>query len=581
VGRPFPLEAAEDHFEKLRSWGLTFIRFVLTWESLEHQGPGIYDEAYLAYLRKFLLCAGKKGISVFIDPHQDAWSRWTGGDGAPAWTLEALGMDLKKLDETGAAVTCQNYAALHKGKPYPPMIWPANYSRYAAATLFTLFFAGNTYAPEYRIGGESAQDWLQERYIACFRHCFRRLKNCTALAGWEIMNEPHPGYIGCRNLETIENCVLPLGPVPSPFQAMAAASGHPVTVSAYRPWLKKPIKTGRALINPQGSSLFKEGFICPWKQAGIWTDDGGEIRLLKRDHFALRQGNPARFTEDFLKPFTIRFIERMKETGRPSLFFIEGVSNGDHPTWSAADGKGVVNAFHHYDGPTLFLKSFTPWLTADHSSGKIILGRRKRAAFYAGELRAARDWTRDRMGNIPCLLGEFGLPFDMNKRRAYKTGDYRLHEEALCLYYDGIDENLLHSTIWNYTADNTPSQGDRWNGEDLSIVSEGKGRAMEGWLRPYPMATAGIPLLVKWDRKSRSFRFRFRAAPSIKAPTEIFAPPELFGAAVTVSFQGGKETAASLNAEYRPGEGRIFIYNEGYEGEAEITVCPREPEGSV
>ncbi|MCL2192642.1 MAG: glycoside hydrolase family 5 protein, partial [Treponema sp.] len=92
VGRPFPLEDAESHLDRLARAGLTFLRLVITWEALEHAGPGLYDEAYLAYLRKVLDLAAKKGISVFIDPHQDVWSRWTGGDGAPAWTLERLGM---------------------------------------------------------------------------------------------------------------------------------------------------------------------------------------------------------------------------------------------------------------------------------------------------------------------------------------------------------------------------------------------------------------------------------------------------------------------------------------------------------
>ena len=57
VGRPFPEEEAEAHFDRLRRWGFTFIRFIITWEALEHEGPGIYDEAYLAYLRKILLVA--------------------------------------------------------------------------------------------------------------------------------------------------------------------------------------------------------------------------------------------------------------------------------------------------------------------------------------------------------------------------------------------------------------------------------------------------------------------------------------------------------------------------------------------
>jgi hypothetical protein len=576
TGRPFPLEEAEGRFEQLRSWGFTFMRFVLTWESLEHAGPGIYDESYLAYLRKLLIIAEKKGISVFMDPHQDVWSRWTGGDGAPAWTLEKLGMDLKSLDETGAAITRQHYEEIHR-KPYPRMIWPTNYNRYAAFTLFTLFFAGAAYAPEVKIEGQSAQDWLQERYFAAFRHCFRRLKNCKALVGWGAMNEPHPGLIGYKDLGGLENIVVPAGAMPSPFQAMAAASGHTVNVPVCTPWIKGFIKKGSETLNPKGHSLFKEGYTCPWKQAGIWTDTGGEPQLLKKDHFALYKGKPADFVEDFLKPFLAGFIGRMKEADRPSLFFIEGTADGRHPTWSAADGEGVVNAFHHYDGPTLFLKSFHPGFTADQSTGRILLGRKKVAALYAAQLKAAKDWTREKMGNMPSLLGEFGLPFDMNNKRAYKKGDYRLHEEALSLYYGGIDQNLLHSTIWNYTADSTPETGDGWNGEDLSLICRGKPRALSGWRRPYPMATAGTPLSFTWDRKARCLSYRFTADPGIEAPTEIFAPFEF---PVEVKIESKSRSAPDkLRYDYNREESRLCIYNEGFEGEVEISARPKAPKG--
>ena len=75
------------------------------------------------------------------------------------------------------------------------------------------------------------------------------------------------------------------------------------------------------------------------------------------------------------------------------------------------------------------------------------------------------------MGNIPTLIGEVGIPYDMNEKKAYATGDFSLHTEALDLYFDAMDENLLSYTIWNYTPDNTNEYGDRWNGEDLSIFS--------------------------------------------------------------------------------------------------------------
>ena len=80
TGRPFPESEADAHFSRLAEWGFTFLRLVITWEAVEHSGPGIYDEDYLAYLRNILKKAEAYNISVFIDPHQDVWSRWTGGE---------------------------------------------------------------------------------------------------------------------------------------------------------------------------------------------------------------------------------------------------------------------------------------------------------------------------------------------------------------------------------------------------------------------------------------------------------------------------------------------------------------------
>ena len=586
VGRPFPPEEAEEHFEKLKNWGLSFIRLVISWEALEHSGPGIYDESYLAYLRKILLAAEKKDISVLIDPHQDVWSRWTGGDGAPAWTLQKLGMDLDKLDAVGAAVTPQHYSENHKqgrqgaaGKPYPQMIWPVNYSLYAAATMFTLFFGGNTFAPQVKIDGESAQDFLSNRYIAAFRHCFRRLKNCRAIAGWGIMNEPHPGFIGIGDLRKPGNVTVALGAVPSPFEAMIAASGRSVRVPVYAPWLKGPIVTGRETINPGGVALFKEGCACPWKQAGVWTDEGNEPKLLLPGHFSKYKDRPIRFTDDFLKPFTLRFIEKMNEADRPVLFFVEGIPHRENPSWKREDPQNTVNAFHHYDGLTLFTKSFRPWLTVDPLNGRIFLGKKKTAAHFSAKLAEARAWAREHMEDMPCLLGEFGLPFDLNKRKAYRTGDYSLHEKALSLYYDAVDENLLSSTIWNYTADNTHEEGDHWNGEDLSIVSGGEPRAAGGWLRPYPMATAGIPLKFSLWREKAAFHYKFRAQAEVEAPTEIFIPSQWLGenpSITPVITAAGQNTGSGLRTEYIGAEQRILIYNDGYSGEVEVWVTFRQ-----
>ena len=584
AGRPFPLEEAESHFQRLKRAGMTFLRLVITWEALEHEGPGIYDEAYLAYLRKILLAAEGEGISVFIDPHQDVWSRWTGGDGAPAWTMEKLGMDIEKPDCCGAAVTRQRYGIYHRSKkypdgdPFPRMMWPSNYNRYAAATMFSLFFAGKTYTPDLQIDGENIQDWLQNRYLAAFKHAQRRLKNCAAVAGWGAMNEPHFGFIGHQNLVQAENILVPVGPRPSPWQAICAASGYPVKVPVYGASSFGKRISHYETFNPEGISLFREGHSCPWKQAGVWADADGKPRLLAANHFSQYQGRRPVFVDDFLKPFIVKFINAIKEADERSFFFIEGTPNcsqeESHPSWGKDDPPNAINAFHWYDGFALFTKSFHSWFTIDPDTAKIIIGKKKVRAYFTRCLARGIDWTKQKMGSIPCLLGEFGLAFDLNNRKGFKKGDYSLHEEALSMYYDAVDANLLHSTIWNYTAANTNKYGDGWNDEDLSIFSEGKERAAAGWKRPYPMAAAGKPLSINWNRKRGEFVFRFQADKDITAPGIIYLPAETFGSSPKIEARtsGAASEMRSLRWEYRHEEQRLLLYNDGYSGEAELKI---------
>ena len=221
VGRPFPLAEADEHFRRLRRWGFTFLRFLVTWEAIEHAGPGVYDEAYLDYVRAVAIKAGEHGMQLFVDPHQDVWSRFSGGDGAPGWTLEAVGFDMTHFQETGAAIV----HATH-GDPFPRMVWPSNGIKLAAATMFTLFFAGDDFAPLTKIEGEPAQAYLQRHYIGAIQQVAERLADVDAVVGYDTMNEPLAGYIGWRDIRTLDSPVK-LGLCPSPIPVDAARRRDP------------------------------------------------------------------------------------------------------------------------------------------------------------------------------------------------------------------------------------------------------------------------------------------------------------------------------------------------------------------
>lgn len=71
VGRPFSLDDAHTHFSRLRKWGYNTIRYVFTWEAIEHEGPGKYDDEWISFTIEVLRIAKQYGFYVFLDPHQD------------------------------------------------------------------------------------------------------------------------------------------------------------------------------------------------------------------------------------------------------------------------------------------------------------------------------------------------------------------------------------------------------------------------------------------------------------------------------------------------------------------------------
>jgi hypothetical protein len=117
-----------------------------------------------------------------------------------------IGMDLTRLDATGAAFTHQM-----QGDPFPRMIWPSNYSRLGAATMFTLFFAGNDFAPATTVD----------------------------VVGYDTLNEPGYGWIGHADLHVVDPMVF-AGPLPTPFQTMLLGAGYPQQVAVWETTLQGP-----------------------------------------------------------------------------------------------------------------------------------------------------------------------------------------------------------------------------------------------------------------------------------------------------------------------------------------------------
>ena len=543
VGRPFPISQADEHFERLNKWGFNFLRLLTTWEAIEHCGPGIYDEEYLDYFEEIVKKANEYGFTIFVDPHQDVWSRFTGGDGAPGWTLELAGFDIKKIHTSGAAIV-HNV----QGDPYPRMIWPTNYQKLAAATMFTLFFGGKDFAPNFQIAGVQIQDYLQDHYINSILQIVDRLKKYPHVIGYDSLNEPSNGWIGHPDLRE-NHGRLKLGEMPTPWQSILLGDGREQEVEIWKIRMLGLQLTDWKMINEKEIRAWQTGTECLWKQHGIWTtDDKNNPVLINPFYFSEVNGEVVDFSSNYLKPFINRFSSAVRKVDEDAMIFIEGVPDIPLPEWTEQDAQGIVNATHWYDGVTLLTKNFNPNFTMDIERMRIAYGKKKVRKVFYQQLNRIKNDSITKYGNVPTVIGEFGVPFDLNKKKAFITGDFSNQSEALDLYYQIIEELFIDSTIWNYTSDNTNEHGDLWNDEDLSIFSRDQqvdpeninsgGRGLKAFIRPYLRFITGNPLRQSFEYRRKEYTLLFEDDKD--GELVVFVPDYQYPRGFRVEFENGE-----------------------------------------
>lgn len=276
VGRPFPLEDAEEHFRRIKSWGYNTVRYLLTWEALEHGGPGKYDEEFIDYTIEVLRRLHRVGgLYVFLELHQDVWSRYSGGSGAPMWTLYAAGLQPRRFAVTEAAISHNEARFQDEASPeiYPKMLWTSNYKRLASMVMFTFFFSGANYFPQCTINGVNVEQYLQNHYYGVIEHVWRRVNEALpdmikdgTMLGFELMNEPNSGLVGHPHLDKLpDDQQLRVGTTPTVFQALKLGMGLPCEVDSYRISIAGPQKSSVKLIDPEG----KRAWLSPEERSHL------------------------------------------------------------------------------------------------------------------------------------------------------------------------------------------------------------------------------------------------------------------------------------------------------------------------
>lgn len=170
VRRKYGLPTDDTFFFKLASKGYNIIRLGVTWDALEPK-PGVYNEEYLKNISDFFDVAGKYGLFVFIDLHQDVYSGYGNGwgDGAPAWAC---------LNKKGRRYHTPKFG-----------IWAEPYFfGKVTAECFDAFWNNE---PVDGVG-------LQDRYAMLVKKLAETVKDKPNFFGFDFMNEPFPGSIGTK-----------------------------------------------------------------------------------------------------------------------------------------------------------------------------------------------------------------------------------------------------------------------------------------------------------------------------------------------------------------------------------------------
>jgi endoglycosylceramidase len=161
---PFAPDAAgfgEDDARFLAAEGYDTVRVGVIYKAVEPM-PGVYDDAYIARIKRTVDILGRHGIVSLVDFHQDMYNERFQGEGWPDWAVFDDGLPAEpKLGFS------QNYVAMP-----------------ALQRAYDNFYA-NVKASD-GIG-------IEDHYAAAWRRVAARFARDRNVLGFDLFNEPWPG----------------------------------------------------------------------------------------------------------------------------------------------------------------------------------------------------------------------------------------------------------------------------------------------------------------------------------------------------------------------------------------------------
>jgi hypothetical protein len=585
VGKPFALEAAREHFGRLRDMGFDSVRLVLMWEGIEPSSRSVFDLQYLAYIRALVQAAGEFRLRVLLDMHQDNFSRHlmvkfnnhprgnTGdidntlfaflapyndtiqGDGAPRWAVQAClpekDLDspnwgtprvLSGLDEKALYDIYNLFIKLTSGGPpaqQGSVAWIVDFLNQKPAP-----FAPNETTDLLPLtNGAAALSLDVARAYACF------FAGDKVLPGQEVDGQNIKDWIQDAYAEAFAQVAAQVQDLPNVmgYDLMNEPSSNFLVLAAYGALARGGLDGVKslllALLGPDtGDQVFQVLIglrLLPPDIQPATLQAWGLDRVDPAAAIALTNG----FDENYLRPFYEKVGRAILQYDSKAVFFVEGSLGLNMFLGGPAGGIGgiyevpmtrpdlpqVVFAPHYYTDIYPFVGVNQP--PRDLTASEV------RYRDLQPALVQARSLATYSMSDLPSLFGEFGTFFSFNGIYNARQEDYLTSACLLDDYYEALERMGAGNMLWCYSSQNTFDKGDGWNHEDFSVIDQdGSWRGQLAWARPHARALAGKPISSHFwsdyhyfdpDKGQvpplHEFEVRYQSKESA-APTEILVP---------------------------------------------------------
>lgn len=518
-----------------------------------------------------------------------------------------MGLDPRAFETTEACLVQSHHEDPEK---YPKMFWPTNYARLACQVAFTLFNAGLDFAPRAIIDGKNIEEYLQEHLLNALTHFYNRIVNETDLMnrtviGVETLNELNRGLVGHEDITKHSiHMHFKLGNTPTALEGMILGMGKPCEVEVYEFGKIRPKLIGKKQVDPAGVKAWlspatfddtRYGWKrdpgwklgeCIWAQHGVW--DTTTNRALKPDYFRRSADgkvvDETMFNEIYFRRYWKRFYSAMRKVDEQMFLFCQPPTMSIPPKFKGSKymDSRIIYAPHYYDGLTMAQKHWNTLWNVDVLGilrGRYLappfaikLGEKAIRKCITNQVLAMKQEGLENLGSTPCMMSETGMPFDLDNKQAYDTGDYSSQIKAWDTLGHALEGSKIHHTLWVYSANNSHQFGDHWNGEDFSIYSHGHEneiehakdprvaahavRADKAIARPFPLTVSGGLKKYHFHMESGLFQLHIDGLDCLGekhgGPTEIALPG--------FSFPAGKFEISVSSGRYEFSAEKRIVY---------------------